>query len=271
MTDRLPRQPLGPVASASASQRGWNDLAKEYTTSRGHHLGGPSGSGFLWGPEGLTEDLARLLGPPRAWQGRRVLEVGAGAGQCARWLAREHGADVVALDVSDRMLRSLPVHQAADTAAGSIALVQADAAALPLADASVDLVMTAHGALAFHGDLFPVLREIARVLSPQGRLVASVPHPMRWMFADDPARLEVVRSYFETVPYAEADDMNAITYVEHHHTLGHLLSAWIAAGFVLERFHEPRWHHLTAADYGGWSAATLAMAPRTLILSARLA
>ena len=101
--------------------------------------------------------------------------------------------------------------------------------------------------------------------------MASMPHPIRWIFADDPSRVDVVRPYVETLPYAEADEAGAITYVEHHHTLGHLINAWIAAGFLIDGVHEPRWHAATAAEYAGWSESTLAMAPRTLILSAHLA
>lgn len=269
--NRLPRRPLGPVVSAAASLTGWNDLADEYLASRRDHLGDPSGVGFLWGPEGLTEDLARFLGPSGTWRDRRVLELGSGAAQCARWLAHEHGAHVVALDIAHQMLAAQPEDAGEGPQSGSVAPVQADAAALPLADASVDLVMTAHGAFAFHGDLFPIMREVARVLTPHGRLVASVPHPIRWIFSDDPSRVEVVRSYFDILPYAEADDAHTVTYVEHHHTIGHLLNAWIAAGFIIDGVHEPRWHAATAADYAGWSQTTLPMAPRTLILSAHLA
>lgn len=266
---RLPRRAVGPVASGQASQRGWDDLAEEYLADRAAHLGDASGAGFTWGPEGLTEDVARLLGAPGTWRGRRIAEVGSGAAQCARWLARHHGADVVALDVSHAMLAGMSGHRDPE-ASGEVVAVQADAAQLPLRTASMDAVVTAHGALAFHGDLHPLLHEIARILRPGGRFVASLPHPIRWMFPDDPtaAGLTAVRSYFETLPYAEADADGSLTYVEHHHTLGHILTACTTAGLSVTMMHEPRWHAETAADYAGWSEVTVGMAPRTLILSA---
>ena len=56
---------------------------------------------------------------------------------------------------------------------------------------------------------------------PGGRLVFSVVHPARWMFPDDPsaAGLTVVRSYFDRTPYVETDEAGRPSYVEPHHTL----------------------------------------------------
>ena len=65
-------------------------------------------------------------------------------------------------------------------------LVQADARALPFADATFDLACSAFGAVPFVADSAGVMREVARVLRPGGRWVFSVTHPMRWAFPDDP-------------------------------------------------------------------------------------
>ena len=58
----------------------------------------------MWGPEGLREADAGLLGGIR---GKRLLEIGAGAAQCSRYAARQ-GASVVATDISGGMLRQGP-------------------------------------------------------------------------------------------------------------------------------------------------------------------
>jgi cyclopropane fatty-acyl-phospholipid synthase-like methyltransferase len=50
----------------------------------------------VWGPEGLREADAGLLGEVR---GKQLLEIGAGAAQCSRYAARL-GARVVATDIS---------------------------------------------------------------------------------------------------------------------------------------------------------------------------
>ena len=104
---------------------------------RGRRLPGEHGAflgdaDFVWGPEGLSEADAGLLGDVA---GRRVLEVGAGAAQCSRWLAAQ-GAQPVALDLSGEMLRR---GRELGAAAGlAVPLVQADAARLPFAAGSFD-------------------------------------------------------------------------------------------------------------------------------------
>lgn len=87
-----------PAAAVEGTGRRWWDAnAGEYLDEHGAFLGDAD---FCWCPEGLREADARLLGDVA---GRRVLEVGAGAAQCSRWLAT-HGALVVATDVSAGML-----------------------------------------------------------------------------------------------------------------------------------------------------------------------
>ena len=72
-----------------------------------------------------------------------------------------------------------------------------DALALPYRGGSFDVVFSAFGALPFVADLDAALREVHRVLRPHGRFVFSVPHPMRWVFPDDPQDLTAELPYFE--------------------------------------------------------------------------
>ena len=75
--------------SATAPAAGWWDAeAAAYLDEHGAFLGDAR---FVWCPEGLSEADAGLLGDVA---GRRVLEVGCGAAQCARWLLAP-GADPV--------------------------------------------------------------------------------------------------------------------------------------------------------------------------------
>lgn len=94
---------------------------------------------------------------------RRVLEVGAGPGEVSERMQRELSAEVVAIDVSERMVELA-------RARGVDARV-ADVQELPFSDAEFDLVVAAW--VLFHvPDLDRGLVEIARVLRPRGRLVA---------------------------------------------------------------------------------------------------
>ncbi|MGC4805887.1 class I SAM-dependent methyltransferase [Micromonospora sp. DT233] len=253
-----------PVTDADArrANRGWWDFdADDYQAEHGPFLGDVD---FVWCPEGLREADARLLGDVT---GRRVLEVGAGAAAAARWLATQ-GARPVALDLSAGMLRH------AATAAGRtgvrVPLVQADALALPFADAAFDTACTAFGAIPFVADSAAVMREVCRVLRPGGRWVFSVTHPMRWIFLDDPGQggLTAVHSYFDRSPYVEQDATGRATYVEQHRTLGDRIRELVEAGFRLVDLVEPEWPQGHEGVWGQWSPLRGRLFPGTAIFVA---
>jgi SAM-dependent methyltransferase len=253
------RRPAGPAESARANRGWWDAAAPAYLAEHGGDLGEAD---FLWCPEGLREAEAHLLGDVT---GRRVLEIGCGSAPCSRWL-RSAGAEPVALDVSGGMLaRAAELNRSTGL---SVALLQADAGALPLADASVDLACSAFGGLPFVSDARAVLTEVARVLRPGGRLVASVNHPMRWPMPDspDPDDLRVVSSYFDRTPYVETDGDGRTVYVEHHRTVGDWVRAAVGAGFLLTDLIEPEWTPGRTETWGQWSPERGALMPGTLIL-----
>jgi SAM-dependent methyltransferase len=152
-----------------------------------------------------------------------------------------------------------------------VPLVQADAGALPVADRSLDLACSAFGGLPFVADARAVLAEVARVLRPGGRFVASVNHPIRWPMPDspDPADLRVTSSYFDRTPYVETDGAGRTVYVEHHRTVGDWVRAVVGAGLVLEDLVEPEWTPGRTRQWGQWSPARGALVPGTLILVCR--
>ena len=254
------RRPAGSAESARANRRWWDAAAPAYLAEHGDDLGDVD---FLWGPEGLREAEAHLLGDVA---GRRVLEIGCGSAPCARWL-RTAGADVLALDLSGGMLaRAAQLNRSTGI---DVPLLQADVGALPLVDGSVDLACSAFGGLPFIADVEAALTEVARVLRPGGRLVASVNHPMRWPFPDspDPDDLQVIASYFDRTPYVETDENGATVYVEHHRTVGDWVRAVVGAGLLLDDLLEPEWTPGRTQNWGQWSPARGALIPGTLILS----
>ena len=187
------RRDAGDAESSRANRGWWDRNADEYQIEHGAFLGDDR---FVWGPEGLDEAEAGLLGPPEALKGKDVLEIGAGAAQCSRWLAAQ-GARPVALDLSHRQLQ-----HALRIGGDAFPLVEADAGALPFADGSFDLACSAYGALPFVADPVRVLREVRRVLRPGGRWVFSVTHPIRWAFPDEPGPGGPVRRRLLLRPHA---------------------------------------------------------------------
>jgi SAM-dependent methyltransferase len=253
------RRAAGTEESARANRRWWDAAAPAYLAEHGHDLGDVD---FLWCPEGLREDDAHLLGDVA---GRRVLEIGCGSAPCSRWLRRA-GAEPIALDLSSGMLtRAAALNMLTGVA---VPLVQGDAGALPIADASVDLACSAFGGLPFVADVEGALREVARVLRPGGRFVASVNHPMRWPLPDspDPDDLQVTSSYFDRRPYVETDAAGGTVYVEHHRTIGDWVRAVVGAGLVLIDLLEPEWTPGRSETWGQWSPERGALMPGTLIL-----
>jgi SAM-dependent methyltransferase len=94
---------------------------------------------------------------------RRVLEVGCGMGNFAERIARETAADVVATDLSPRMVE-LAKERGLDARV-------ADVESLPFEDGEFDCAVA--NAMLYHvQDLDRALSELARVLEPGGQLVA---------------------------------------------------------------------------------------------------
>jgi ubiquinone/menaquinone biosynthesis C-methylase UbiE len=109
-----------------------------------------------------------LLAACQVGRGGRLLDVGTGTGLVAAAAAIEHGAAVVALDLSPAML----AHARARVGPLGIPLVAADTAALPCRDESFDAA-TCHLVLVFVDRPAVALAELHRVLRPGGRVAAT--------------------------------------------------------------------------------------------------
>jgi SAM-dependent methyltransferase len=256
------RRTVSEEESRKANGPDWDRYADEYQATHGDFLGDV---GFVWGPEGLTETEAGILGP---LADRDVLEVGSGAGQCSRWI-RSKGGRAYGLDLSHRQLQhSRRIDEATGIAVPS---VRGTATALPFTAASFDVVFCAFGALQFVADIERALAETARVLRHGGRFAFSITHPTRWMFPDDPTEegLTASQSYWDRTPYVEVDDSTGvIAYVEHHRTLGDWVGLLAAGGFRLTTLLEPEWPADNQRLWGGWSAIRGRLTPGTAIFGA---
>jgi ubiquinone/menaquinone biosynthesis C-methylase UbiE len=114
-------------------------------------------------------------------RGERVLDVACGTGVVTRLAAEQVGPNgsVVGLDINPAMLavaRSVPSSGAA------IEWHEASAESLPLADGSFDVVLSSLG-LQFVSDQSSALREMRRVLAPDGRLAIATVGPTPPLFA----------------------------------------------------------------------------------------
>ena len=261
---RVERRQVDEAESRRANGPDWDRYADEYQATHGDFLGD---TGFVWGPEGLTEDTAGVLGDVA---GKDVLEVGSGAGQCSRWV-RVHGGRSYGLDLSARQLQH---SRRLDEETGlAVPSVLGTATALPFADDSFDVVFCSFGALQFVADIEVAVAETARVLRPAGRFAFSVTHPTRWSFPDDPseAGLTATTSYWDRTPYVEVDDESGrVAYVEHHRTLGDWVDLLAGRGFRIVRLLEPEWPDDHDRIWGGWSGVRGRVTPGTAVFAADL-
>lgn len=150
-------------------------------------------AGLLDGiPERALESFAGVGCPFAAdviREGDRVLDVGSGSGSdaliCARLVGP--GGRVYALDMTPRMREKL-ARTAAEAGVRQLEVLAGEAEAIPLPDASVDVVTT-NGVLNLVPDKARAIAEIHRVLKPGGRLQVSdiaLTQPVADRFRQDP-------------------------------------------------------------------------------------
>jgi 2-polyprenyl-3-methyl-5-hydroxy-6-metoxy-1,4-benzoquinol methylase len=184
---------------------------------------------------------AELLGLLPDVGGRRVLDLGCGAGQLAHHLATRGAADVTGVDVSERMLALAR----ADFAHPRVTYTRAALEDVEFAASRFDLVVSV---LAFHyvDDYAGLLRRIVGWLAPGGVLVYSTEHPIYtarlpgegWV-VDDTGR----RTGWRLDRYGEEGAREERWYVpgvrKVHRMLATLINGVLDAGLILERVVEP--------------------------------
>jgi SAM-dependent methyltransferase len=184
-------------------------------------------------------ELLALLPEPH---GRRILDLGCGVGQLAHHLATRGAADVVGVDVSDRMLsmaRSEFAHSRLTYTRSAIEHVT-------FPDARFDLVVSVL-ALHYVDDYVGLMRRIAGWLTPGGTLVYSIEHPIYtgrvpagdgWM-ADGAGQ----RAAWGLDRYADEGAREETWFVagvrKVHRTFSTLVNGVLDAGLMLERVVEP--------------------------------
>lgn len=163
--------------------------------------------------------------------GLRVLDAGCGPGFYAEWLL-DRGADVVAVDVSDRMVA---IAKERLGSRGDVVRADLDAPLDFLDDASFDLVV-APLVLDYVRDWRRLFREFRRVLRSEGLLVFSVEHP----FSDFSHRH--MRNYFDTevVECTWRGFGTPVPVKSLRRPIGALMNELVEAGFTIDRLLEPR-------------------------------
>jgi SAM-dependent methyltransferase len=166
----------------------------------------------------------------------RVVDVGCGEGRLPRDL-RRLGYSVIGVDGSATLVE----HARAADPGGDYRV--ADAAALPLADASADLV-TAFMSFQDVDDLDAALREAFRILVPGGHLRTAIVHPInsagRAESHDTDAPFVIPGSYFEERRYTDTIERDglAMTFASMHRSLEWVCRAILSTGLLIDHVAE---------------------------------
>jgi SAM-dependent methyltransferase len=118
----------------------------------------------------LRQHLATTEMPIGALAGKRVLEIGCGAGSHSALFAR-HGAQMSSIDLSfDRAQATARKFRLLESAGYGSAALQGNAERLPFSDSTFDIVYS-NGVLHHSPDTVATIQEVRRVLKPGGLAV----------------------------------------------------------------------------------------------------
>jgi len=165
-----------------------------------------------------------------------VIDVGCGEGRGSRELLKLGFRRVIGVE------RSATLAAAASAASPGLPVLQADAARLPVATASADLVLACMSLLDMD-DFSGTVREIGRVLRPGGRLCLAVVHPFNSAQDIDTMHapsFQVSQPYLEQRRYTDHIERDglAMTFTSMHRPLSAYTSALFMEGMAITALTE---------------------------------
>jgi SAM-dependent methyltransferase len=169
---------------------------------------------------------------------RKVLDLGCGYGWFCRWAREAGAAEVLGIDVSEKML----ARACADTEDAAITYRRADLESAELPQKAFDLV---YSSLVLHYIAEPseLIAQVYRSLVPGGRLVFSTEHPIfsapaehKWTL--DPAGRKIwpVNNYLDEGP--RTTDWLVPGVIRHHRTIATTVNLLLRAGFAIAHLDE---------------------------------
>lgn len=175
------------------------------------------------------------------FQGKRVLDLGCGYGWHCIYAAEHGAAQVVGIDISERMLEV-----AEEKSAGlPVTYICSAIEDMEFLEESFDIVLSS---LAFHylPDFDLIAKMVKRVLVPEGRFIFSAEHPVftsqgpqDWYYGADGEIL-----HFPVDRYFEEGKRNACflgeAVVKYHRTLTTYINGLLSNGFEIAGFEEPQ-------------------------------
>jgi len=171
-------------------------------------------------------------------RGLKIVDLGCGAGWFCRWAREQGAAQILGIDISQKMLERAE----ANTADSAITYIRADLEQLDLPQAGFDL---AYSSLALHyiEKLEPLFLTLYRALVPGASFVFSIEHPIYmaptrpgWILDANGRRTWPVDSY--QIEGKRVTNWLADGVVKYHRTIGTTLNLLIRQGFMIRHVEE---------------------------------
>lgn len=171
---------------------------------------------------------------------RRILDLGCGTGRKSLALATDGAASVLGLDISAHFIDQLNGHSLPPGVTFALADLNRLEDVAELRGRRFDVVICLQS-FGYAEDQVDVLRRIRERMDPDGRLVLSRAHPMR--FAVERAErtgAPLGTTYHDVDDYSYVSNWNPRVHVTHTtETFSDMLNAFAEAGFCVLRVEEP--------------------------------
>jgi len=160
-------------------------------------------------------------------KGLRALDAGCGAGFYTEWLINNGAKEAVAIDFSEKMVESTK-KRIGDKAKVYVSNLNEK---LNLEDNYFDLIISSL-TLHYVKDLDFTLKELGRILKPNGKLIFSIHHPiMTYLYFS-------LENYFEEILLE--DVINKIPVYFYHRSFDSISNSLFNNNFLIERIIEPK-------------------------------
>jgi ubiquinone/menaquinone biosynthesis C-methylase UbiE len=202
----------------------WNEVSQYYQEDNKIHT-----KSAHYGPYSPDEDQLRLLGNVN---GKNILELGCGGGQCSIAFAKQ-GAKCTGIDISKKQLEY--AEKLAKRNKVKINFIHGSFQDLrKIKSKSYDIVFSAF-AFQYSPNIKKLFKEVYRILKKKGLFVFSLDHPFSFVIYRN-------ESYYHTGKIEEVEtwpDGSKHKFVGYKRKLSDIFNALVESNFIVERIIEP--------------------------------